>query len=155
MAERIVSDSGLSETQSRTLRVMLDAIIPADAGRRMPSAAELDLMGYVGEFAPEALDAIRVDLDAAEDLAQKRLGIAFGGLSADDAIDLVNTSRATQPRFAQTLITQALGCYYQDDRVVTALGYPAGPPFPQGNTVEKGDLSLLEPVRKMGKIYRG
>jgi len=30
--------------------------------------------------------------------------------------------------------------------VLRAIGVGAGPPFPRGNTVEQGDLSLLDPV---------
>ncbi len=154
MAERIASDSGLTETQSRTLKALLGIIIPEDAERGMPSAAEMDVVGYVSEFAPGQMDAICRDLDGVEELAQKRLGTAFGALSHDDASELIEASRASQPGLARALIIQTLSCYYQDDRVVAALGYPAGPPFPTGNTVESGDLSLLDPVKKRGRIYR-
>jgi hypothetical protein len=47
-----------------------------------------------------------------------------------------------------------MACYYQDDQVVVALGMEARPPFPKGNVVEPGDLSLLDPVRARKQIYR-
>ena len=45
-------------------------------------------------------------------------------------------------------------CYYQDDRVLAAIGLEARPPFPKGYDVPAGDLSLLEPVRRRGSIVR-
>jgi hypothetical protein len=35
-----------------------------------------------------------------------------------------------------------------------ALGIEARPPFPKGNEVTSGDLSLLNPVRERKQIYR-
>ncbi len=45
-------------------------------------------------------------------------------------------------------------CYYQDDRIMISLGMEPRPPYPEGFTVEQGDWTLLEPVRKREKFYR-
>ena len=50
------------------------------------------------------------------------------------------------PEAFQALLGHVYGCYYQDAGVQEAIGVGAGPPFPRGNTVEPGDLSLLDPV---------
>ena len=44
--------------------------------------------------------------------------------------------------------------YYQDGRVMEALGLEARPPFPLGYELEPGDLSLLDPVRRRPKLFR-
>jgi hypothetical protein len=44
--------------------------------------------------------------------------------------------------------------YYQAPRVVEALGLEARPPHPKGYEVELGDLTLLDEVRRRGKLYR-
>ena len=44
--------------------------------------------------------------------------------------------------------------YYTDVRVVEALGFEARPPHPQGYEMGPDDLSLLEAVRRRGKLYR-
>ena len=45
-------------------------------------------------------------------------------------------------------------CYYRDDRVMASIGIEVRPPFPEGYAVEEGDLSLLDPVRARGPIWR-
>ena len=39
-------------------------------------------------------------------------------------------------------------------RVLEGIGVGSGPPFPRGNTLEAGDLSLLDPVIAHSKTYR-
>ena len=51
MADLIASDSFLTDEQTRTLNVLLNLIILPDVGRGMPSAAEINFIGYVTEFA--------------------------------------------------------------------------------------------------------
>jgi hypothetical protein len=55
---------------------------------------------------------------------------------------------------AATLSRVILQCYYRDDRVVRSLGLEPRPPFPKGHTLEQGDWSLLDPVRKRPKMWR-
>ena len=38
--------------------------------------------------------------------------------------------------------------------MLEAIGVGVGPPFPRGNTVEPGDLSLLDPVSKNKTTWR-
>jgi hypothetical protein len=47
-----------------------------------------------------------------------------------------------------------LVCYYRDDRVMLSLGQEPRAPFPKGHTVEQGDWSLLEPVKRRAPFYR-
>ena len=154
MADVIASDSFLTEAQSRSLRALLDLIIPADADRGMPSAADLDLVGYVNEFASNQIAGIKTELDALDQAAQSETGSLFGELGKDEQQALCNHLRESDPRFAIAIVVQTLNRYYQDDQVVTALGWEARPPFPKGNEVPQADLSLLDPVRERGQIYR-
>ena len=91
------------------------------------------------------------ELDAA---SRKDTGSALADLNEIAQQVLVDMLRAANARFATTTMVQAISCYYQDDTVVTALGWEARPPFPKGNEVVKGDVALLDPVRKRGKLYR-
>jgi len=52
------------------------------------------------------------------------------------------------------LALETVTCYYQDPRVLEAIGVEARPPAPQGYQVIAGDLRLLEPVRRRGEIWR-
>ena len=58
----------------------------------------------------------------------------------------VRAFSVTHPPLFQLLLTRVYDCYYQDDRVRMQIGVVAGAPFPQGNRVPAGDLSLLDPV---------
>ena len=53
-----------------------------------------------------------------------------------------------------TLNRVILQCYYRDDRVVRSLGLEPRPPFPKGYSVEQGDWSLLDPVRRRPRMWR-
>jgi hypothetical protein len=154
MANLIASDSHLTEEQSRTLRLVQNLLIPADIDRGMPGAGELDFIGYVSEFASGSMNAITAELDKIIDASENRHGAKFAELASNEQQELLEQLESSQPHFAVNLQVQTLSCYYQDDSVMEALGMEARPPFPEGNKVVSGDLSLLDPVRNRGKIYR-
>ena len=52
------------------------------------------------------------------------------------------------------LLFLAYSGYYQHPRVVETLGLEARPPHPKGYAMEAFDPSLLDAVRRRGKIYR-
>ena len=59
-----------------------------------------------------------------------------------------------QQAFVLPLTLHAYTAYYQQRRVIEALGREARPPHPRGYEMEPNDLSLLEPVRHRPKLYR-
>ena len=63
-------------------------------------------------------------------------------------------SMSCGPEFLADLARQTVSFYYQQDRVLEAIGVEARAPYPQGFEVVSGDLSLLDPVRRRGTIYR-
>ena len=153
MANMITSDNFLSEEQARSLPALLNCIIPRDDDRGMPGAGELDFVGYVNEFAPEAIEGIRAELDELNMAASDEAGAVFGDLSEADQATVIEKLRHRNVRFGQAIVVQTMACYYQDDLVTAALGEQS-PPFPEGNTVHPGDLSLLEPVKAGPRRYR-
>ena len=60
----------------------------------------------------------------------------------------------TAPELFDRLPSEVYACYYQDARVLEAIGVGVGAPFPRGNTVEPGDLSLLDPVARNKTTWR-
>ena len=148
------TDAPLTAAQRRTFDILLDMIIPASADGRMPSGAEVDVLGYVRAHEAASLPALRRELDALDDRARERWGQAFAALPAGDQRAMVDSARAADPRFLRGLALHAVTSYYQHDRVLEALGMEARPPFPKGYEVPPGDLSLLDPVRERGAIYR-
>jgi len=146
--------SALTAVQRAILDAVLNLIVPPSADGRMPGAAEVGVPAYLLAEAADALPALREELDELERRARARCARGFAALEQGERRSLVEELRARQPAFLSRLAMETLACYYQHDRVLAGLGMEARPPYPKGYQVVQGDLSLLEPVRARGKIYR-
>ncbi len=142
----IASDAPFTPEEREILGALADTLVPASEDGVMPSAGELDIAGYVAgnaaDFLPE-LGEILAGLDAG--FAEEPLGIR---------VEHVKAFSEARPESFQRLLAEVYGCYYQDARVLEGIGAGAGPPFPRGNTVEPGDLSLLDPVMGSSTNWR-
>ena len=154
MSNSLRSGSVLTQEQSRSLPLLLNMIIPPAPDRGMPGAGDLDFIGYMTEFEPGLIEAVQLELDTLNQKAREYYMRTFADLHPDDRDRLVDRLRSENVQFAQAIVVNTMACYYQDDRVVVALGMEARPPFPKGNEVKSGDLSLLDPVRKRKQLYR-
>lgn len=67
------------------------------------------------------------------------------------AIASIANANPTWFRLFSHSIVQA---YYSDPHVLSALGLSNLPRFPRGHSLAPDDWSILEPVRRMKKIYR-
>ena len=151
-----VADSGraLTSAQRATLDIVLNLIVPPSADGRMPGAAEVGVPAYLFAEAPDALPALCRELEELERRSRERFAREFAELEERERKSLIAEMRAREPSFMNRLSMETLACYYQHDRVLEGLGMEARPPYPKGYQVVQGDLSLLEPVRARGKIYR-
>jgi hypothetical protein len=152
--EIIGSDAALDSNQQRTFAAILDMIIPASADGHFPSAAEMDVLGYVVKTDPKLLETVRLELDRLNTMSKNLHGLVFGDAHETVRQELLDEIRGKEPQFLRGLAVQTVTCYYQDDRVMEAIGMEARPPFPKGYEVVAGDLSLLDPVRARGQVYR-
>jgi hypothetical protein len=150
-------DASLPEEQARTLSAVLDEVIPPSADGRFPGAGELGIAGHVEhamQQTPGVGPVIAQGLSAAEELARGRSSDGFAALSAQDRVEVLNEVAAQQPAFLPILTLTASAGYYQNARVVEALGMEARPPFPKGHEMEPNDLSLLDEVRQRPRLFR-
>ena len=147
-------DSGFSPHEARALASVLDEIIPPSGDGRLPGAGEVGLVRYIEQQAPELRPTILQGLSALDEHARGRGARDFAALTREDKLEALNQLAAAQPAFLPGLILQSYVGYYQNDRVLEGIGSAAGPPFPRGNTIEQGDLSLLDPVVQGSKTYR-
>ncbi len=154
LSQNPVSASGLSAAQHASLELVLDLIVPPSADGRMPGASEVGVPAYLLAHCVDALPTLREELDHLDAQAQAVIGQSFAALGADDRQALVETLRAQDAEFMSRLALETVTCYYQHDRVLAALGMEIRSPAPQGFKVISGDLMLLAPVRKRGKMYR-
>ena len=150
----IGSDNLLTDQQRRTLSALVNMMIPASEDGRMPGAGELDLLAYVRDETGELIPAIEQGLTVLNQQAIDEFGQDFASLADSDKQQQVDAIRVNQPDFVQSLLLKTVSAYYQNDRVISALGLEPRPPYPEGHEVEAGDLSLLDPVRKRSKLYR-
>ncbi|MFP6823112.1 MAG: gluconate 2-dehydrogenase subunit 3 family protein [Pseudomonadales bacterium] len=150
----IGSDATLNSAQQRTFVAILDMIIPASDDGRFPSAADMDVLGYIAKTDPQLLDTVRTELDRLNAVSEDLYGVVFGDAGETHRQGLLDEKRGAEPHFLGGLALQTVTLYYQDDRVMEAIGMEARPPFPKGYEVVAGDLSLLDPVRARGQVYR-
>jgi hypothetical protein len=140
----------LSPKQRATLARVLDEIVPPSDDGRLPGAGALGLAAAVEEHlqrTPGAVAALAQALDA--------LGAAgFPALAGPARTRALHDFAATRPSFVPSLLAPTYVRYYQEPRVLAALGLEPRPPHPKGHVLEPGELGLLEAVRRRGKIYR-
>ena len=151
------SDPSFTDDEERALSAVLDEIIPPSSDGRFPGAGELGLARYIEQTQrrnPDLRPVIQQGLSAIDDLACSRSPQGFSALSKQDRLEVLNELASTQPGFFPSLIFHTYVGYYQNGRVVEALGLEARPPFPKGYEMEANDLTLLDGVRQRPKLYR-
>tara|TARA_B100001964_G_C13932887_1_gene465381 strand:- start:210 stop:686 length:477 start_codon:yes stop_codon:yes gene_type:complete len=140
--------------ETRTFLALVDMIIPASDEYTMPDASDTTIFNSIIANSAKNHQQILEALSALETLAQKRESASFADLLVDQRERIVKIFRETYPAEASMIENLTSQCYYQDDRIMISLGMEPRPPHPKGFTVEQGDWSLLEPVRKREKFYR-
>lgn len=136
-----MTSSAFTPDQRAALEALVAQIIPASDAFNQPGADDPLILGDI--------------LTSAAALAP-RLAAALQSLPAPDALDNASAAsfRQSFPEEAELIQTVTVQCYYRDDRVMRALGIDPRPPFPGGYRQESNDLTLLDPVRARGEIFR-
>jgi hypothetical protein len=143
--------------QLRALAHVLDDLIPASADGRLPAAGALGVAAYVERSLgamPELKTMVGEGLTALDAMARRRHPDGLDAMDAAQRAAVLREHASSPHAFPPILILHAFAGYYQDPRILALLGMPARPPHPEGYELEAGDLSLLDPVRRRGKLYR-
>jgi hypothetical protein len=146
-----VAYSQLAASEREDLRDIAGTMIPASAELGMPGADDPAILADIEKSLGRDLPLVR------EALAMIRTKAAggFAGLDRDKREALVSEWYRAGGRPAAAALGRAiLAAYYRDDRVLVALGHEARAPFPKGYTLEQGDWSLLEAVKKRPVLWR-
>lgn len=130
-----------STKEQKTLAGLVAQIIPASQEFGQPSADDPEIFADILKSGVPLRD---------------RIAPALAHLATSDPLDAAKAAafRKTFPVEAELIQTLTAQCYYRDARVMQALKIEVRPPFPNGYIQEPNDLSLLEPVRQRGEIYR-
>lgn len=154
MSQTIATDNPLDADQTATLRLIVGAMIPASDEFAVPGADDPVIFDDILSIVKTNIDLVGTGLDAVDAIAQSRFGTRLIDLDEVDRETVFmefSQSPATPMRYLVTITAQ---CYYRDDRVMASLGMEARPPFPDGFEIPQGDLSLLDPVKERGPIWR-
>jgi hypothetical protein len=140
----------LSPAQADALHAFAGTMIPASTTYGVPGADDplifADIMKSLGR---DETDVVRA-LKRLDELA----GGSFSSLDPARRLKVASAFRGEGGPSLAALSRSVLVCYYRDDRVMRSLGQEPRAPFPKGHTVEQGDWSLLEPVKRRAPFYR-
>ena len=142
-----MSNDSLSEAEIGTLREIAGTMVPADAELGVPGADDPAILADIAKSVGRDLPLVR---KAIAEITAK----SFAGLDRDSREALINDMYAGRAAPIMALGRVILGAYYRDDRVLLALRQEARAPFPKGYTLEQGDWSLLDTVRKRPPLWR-
>ena len=149
------SGAFLSEAQVLLLADVLDTIVPDGDG--LPGAGELGVASHVDVVltgSPQLSRVFAQGLAAIEIASSRMFSRAFSGLSGDQRVEVLKGVESEHTHFFRELVWQTYAGYYTRPDVVGLLGLEARPPQPLGYVLEPFDPSMLENVKKRGKIYR-
>jgi len=152
-----MSDNVLSTAQQRTLACVLDGLIPPGNDGRLPGAGQLGLGTHIEEALranPDLGLVIPPGLAAADEMARGHGADGFADLSQNQQLEVLTQIEPAQPAFIPTMMFHLCIAYYQHPAVLEGLGLEPRPPHPDGYEMGPDDLTLLEPVRRRGRIYR-
>ncbi len=149
-----MADDRLAADAKRVLSSVLDQLIPERLDVELPGAGELGVGEVVIRAQGDALPALKAVLCELDAQATSGGAADFSALPHEERAALLAEVDAANPGFLPGLIFHAYTAYYQQPRVVEALGLEARPPYPKGYELEMGDLGLLDPVRERKGLYR-
>jgi hypothetical protein len=138
------------EDRTGTLRCVVGHIIPPSATYGVPGADDPQIFADILRSGGRDLP----DLERALLVIDEMAGGQLTSLSHERQAQVLAAFHANEPELAHVVEAVTARCYYRDDRIMASIGVEARPPFPVGYEVEQGDWSLLDPVRRRGKIYR-
>jgi hypothetical protein len=145
-----------AEQRSALDRVLDDIIPPSDDGR-LPGAGALGLSAYLEgalRSTPAIWEMIVESLGALEELARRRDARGLAALSRPQQSEVIAELASSANAFPPLLMLHTFAGYYQQAKVLEALGLEDRPPHPQGYEMAPNDLSLLDAVRGRGRTYR-
>jgi hypothetical protein len=142
--------SGLTTPELRDLRCVAGMMVPASTEYDVPGADDAAIFADIVKSLGRDLRDVKAAIATLATLG----GCAFADLEPSQRDAVAASFRERGGAEVAALSRAILQCYYRDDRVVRSLGLEPRPPFPKGHTLEQGDWSLLDPVRKRPKMWR-
>lgn len=150
-------DHGLGPDAEPALAALLDELVPPRPEQDLPGAGGLGigaslLASLAGK--PELAGVLGPGLAALAALLAERGAARLSDLAPPERRGLLDALAARAPAFVPTLAFLAFAAYYQEPRVLVALGREPRPPYPKGYELPPFDEALLAKVRARAPFYR-
>ena len=139
--------------QIQQISCLAALVVPASKEYEIPGADDPQILAQIVLKCMSIAAAVKQHLVVLDELCRDQWDMGFVDLDVDaqmQAVVLDGREQSVYQQFAAIVV----GAYYADPRVLTSLDLPGRAPFPQGHDVEQGDWSLLDVVKKRGRIYR-
>ena len=136
------------------LNSLLKIIIPKSKDGKMPSASEIGFFEYIAQYDSKIISEIIKHLNNINKLSHEKYKSEFIDLPEYQKEIIFKRYSKTEKIFMNKILEKILDCYYTNDKVLVGLGLDPRPPFPVGNDIETGDLTLLNPVIQRGEFLR-
>ena len=150
-------DPTLGPDAEPALAALLDELVPPRPDGRLAGAGGLGLaaplLRSVAEK-PELGTVLAPGVAALDALVRERGAARLVELAPAERRAVLDALATRAPGFLPTVAFLTFLAYYQDPRVLAALGREPRPPFPKGYELPPFDPALLEPVRRRAPFYR-
>jgi len=145
-------ENTFTELEQIVLRRLAGCMIGASEDLQIPGADDEVIFGRLLERSRRIVTELRQLMD---DFFGELGGIAdVAALDDADFNEDMNTARQKPHPFLEVVTGLVANAYYSDPRILVSLNKEDRPPFPKGNTLEQGDWSLLDPVKKRDPLFR-
>lgn len=149
------SGSFLSRTQLDLMTSVLDTIIPKENG--FPGAGEIGVAIHIDSEISSSKTLKRLFFEGLryiENVSNEQFDTDFVSLSQNWKTSVLKQIERDNIEFFGELLHYTYAGYYINPKVISAKGLEESPPMPIGYHQEPFDMSLLDNVKKRGRIYR-
>lgn len=150
-SEALKEEGEFSPRDAEIMGLVACTIIPPSTEYGVPGANDAAILSIILDKAVAHEERILTGLVSLKEFAQEDFK---SDVTAENLPDILLQHKNELRSFMGTMMLITAQSYYQDPQVLRSLGLPNRPPFPKGHELPQGDLSLLDPVKKRGKIYR-
>ena len=136
------------------LKNILEIIIPKDNINSMPSAADVNIIEFIKRNDKKLMTILISFVKEITLICQKQFNQDFSNIGFQKKMNVMEEYKIKFQNDYNQIIRLILYCYYSDKDVLGKLSLKNDPPFPDGNKLKKGDLSLLKPVLERKISFR-
>ena len=149
------ASAGLDPRLRKSLRAIMDEIIPAGDG--MPAASQaggLEYLERVSRQEPQIGADLEQALHALERLTESRFHAGLASVTTSQRVEILTALETQSSEVFARLRDHVYEAYYTQPKIWKLIGYDFYPTNESGPRMKPFDESVLSNVRKMPRLYR-